>query len=70
MLGIVVSYHCMQFEEKVMESKLRKGKKHHFGYSFGLFGQNLDPNFFFCEFASTRYQTLLQGITLNNLKDN
>ena len=47
MLGIVPSYHCMQFEEKVMESKLRKGKKHHFRYSFGLFGQNLDPNFFF-----------------------
>ena len=70
MLGIVPSYHCMQFEEKVMESKFEKRQKTSFQIQFWLVWPKFGPQFFFREFTSTRYQTLLQGITLNNLKDN
>ena len=41
MIDIVASYHCMQFQRKVMTRTPENGKKkRHFGPDLGLLGPN------------------------------
>ena len=47
MLDIVASYHCMQFQGKLMNQTWENGKKSSFEPNFGPFGPNLDPKIFF-----------------------
>ena len=47
MLDIVVSYHCMQFQRKLMNQIWENGKKTSFGSNFGTFSPNLGRQFFF-----------------------
>ena len=46
-LDIVASYHCMQFQGKLMNQTKENWKKSNFGSNFG-------PIFFFVDFTSTR----------------
>ena len=46
MLYIVASYHCMQFQVKLMNQTWENGKKPSFGLDFDPFCPNLGPNFF------------------------
>ena len=46
MLDMVASYHCTQFQGKLMNQTLENGKKHSFGTNFGAFG----PKNIFLEF--------------------
>ena len=57
MLEITASYHCMQFEGKLMNQTGENGKKPCFGQDCGPFGPNLGHHFFFSNLASsvTRY---------------
>ena len=50
MLEIVASYHCMQFQGKLMNQTWENGKKPSFETNFCPFGPNLDPKNFFHEF--------------------
>ena len=43
MLDIVTSYHCMQFQGKLMNQTWENDKKNSFGPDFGPFGTNLGP---------------------------
>ena len=43
MLYIVASYHCMQFQGKLMNQTWENCKKPSFGLDFGPFRQNLGP---------------------------
>ena len=43
---IVASYHCMQFQGKLINQASENGKKPNFGPDFGPFSQNLGHNFF------------------------
>ena len=54
MLYIVASYHCMEFQGKLMNQISENGKKPSLGPDFGPFGSNLGPYFFFMDFTSTR----------------
>ena len=36
MLGIVASYHCIQFQRKIMNQTFKNGRKPSFGPDFGL----------------------------------
>ena len=49
MLYIVQSYHCMQFQQKLMNQTLENGnnKKTNFGPDFVPFGPTLSPKYFF-----------------------
>ena len=47
MLNIVASYHCMQFQGKLMNQTWENVKKPSFGPNFGPFGPNLGPKTFF-----------------------
>ena len=58
-LDIVASYHCMQFQEKLMNQTLENHKKPSFRPNFGHFGPNLGTKNFFVHFTCTRCQTLL-----------
>ena len=40
MLGIVASYHCMQFQAKLMNQTWENDKKSSFGANFGPFDAN------------------------------
>ena len=40
-LDIVASYHCIQFQEKLLFQTQENGKKSHFGPDLGLLGLNL-----------------------------
>ena len=40
MVYIVASYHCMQFQGKLINQTWKKGKKPSFGPDFDLFGPN------------------------------
>ena len=52
MLDIVASYHCMQFQGKLINQTWENGKnKTNFGPDFGLFGPNLGPKIFFKGFT-------------------
>ena len=46
MLEITASYHCMQFEGKLMNQTGENGKKPCFGQDCGPFGPNLGHHFF------------------------
>ena len=53
MLVIVTSYHCMEFEGKLMNQTWENDEKPSFGFDFGLFGVNLVPKTFdFCIFKT------------------
>ena len=45
MLDIVTSYHCMQFQGKLMIQTRENGEKH-FAPGLGLLGQNSDREIF------------------------
>ena len=48
MLYIVASYHCMQFQGKLINQTWKNDKKPSFEPDFGPFGPNLrTPNFFY-----------------------
>ena len=47
MLDIIASYHCLQFQGKVMNHTWENAKKPSFVTKFGLFGPNLGPRNFF-----------------------
>ena len=47
MLGIVASYHCMQFQRKLMNQARENGKKLVFGPYFDPLAQILAPKSFF-----------------------
>ena len=49
MLDIVISYRCMQFQEKLMNQTWKNGKKTFFGPNFGPFGTNLGRQCFFLQ---------------------
>ena len=70
MLHIVASYHCMQFQRKLMNWTWENDKKPSFKPNFGPFGQNLDPKMLFVDFTYTRCYKLLQAIIVRNLKVN
>ena len=46
MLDIVASYHCMQFQGKLMNQSQENGEKPHFGFNLGPLGPNSCQNFF------------------------
>ena len=46
MLDITASYHCIQFQEKLMNQSWENGKKPSFGTDFGSFGLNRLQIFF------------------------
>ena len=43
---IIASYHCLQFQGKLMNQTWENGKKPSFSPNFGPFGQNMGPKFF------------------------
>ena len=47
MLQIVASYHCMQFQGKLMIQTQGNDEKPHFGPDLGSLGQNLGRDYFF-----------------------
>ena len=47
MLDIVASYHCIQFQGKLMIQTQENGEKPYFGPDLGLLGQNSGRHFFF-----------------------
>ena len=54
MLYILASYHCMQFQGKLINKISENDKKPNFGPDFGSFGTKLGPQNFFVDFSSTR----------------
>ena len=46
MLKIVASYHCMQFQGKLMIQTQENGKEPHFGPTLAPLGLNLGSQFF------------------------
>ena len=46
MLGIVGSYHCIQFQWKLMNQTWEKGKKTNFGQDFSPFWPKFGPQKF------------------------
>ena len=70
MLGIVTSYHCMQFQRKLMNQAWENGKKLVFGPYFDPLAQILAPKSFLVEFTCTRCWTLLQAIITCKFKEN
>ena len=55
MLEITASYHCMQFEGKLMNQTGENGKKPCFGQDCGPFGPNLGHHFFFQQSGFVRH---------------
>ena len=47
MLQIVASYHCMQFQGKLMIQTQGNDEKPHFGPDLGSLGQNSGRDYFF-----------------------
>ena len=66
-LEIVASYHCMQFQGKLINQTWENGKKPSFVPDFGLFWP---PKIFFVGFTFTICQKLLQAIIACYLKEN
>ena len=50
MLGIIVSYHCMYFKEKLMNQTWENGKKPSFGSNFGPLWLKFGPQKVFEKF--------------------
>ena len=44
---IVASYHCMQFQRKLINKTSENGEKHHFGHDLGLLDLNSGRGYFF-----------------------
>ena len=55
MLYIAVSYHCMQFQGKLMNQTWKNGKKTSFGHILAPLAQIWVPKIFFMDFTSTIY---------------
>ena len=70
MLYIVVSYHCMQFQGKVMNQTWKNGKKLVLSTILAPSAQIWAPKIFFMDFTSTIYKALLQAIIVFNFKEN
>ena len=64
MLGIVVSYHCIQFQEKLKIETEKNVKKPHFGPDLEPLSPNLGRYFYY----KTSSYKLFQTIMLCNLK--
>ena len=67
MLNIVASYHCIQFQGKLMIQTQENGEKPHFGPDLGLLGPKSGREFFFLKnLASsvTRYHGQLSSCTI------
>ena len=66
MLDIGRSYHCIQFQRKLMIQTQENGEKPHFGPNFGWLGSNSGRQFFFKNLASsvTRYHGQLSSCTI------
>ena len=47
MVDIVINYHCMQFQGKLMKQTWENGKKPSFEPNFGPFGSNSGHQFLF-----------------------
>ena len=70
MLDIVASYHCMQFQRKLLNQNWENYKKSSFGPDFGPFGPNSATNFFFFFLKNltswfTRYHGQLSSSTIS-----
>ena len=60
----------MQFKRKLINQTCKNGKKPNFGSDFGLFWPKFDLKTFFVGFTSSSCYTLLQAITVCNVKEN
>ena len=69
MLNIVASYHCIQFQRKLMNQTWKNGQKHSARPDFHSFWPKFGP-IFFLGFTSTRCYALLQAIIVHNSKEN
>ena len=70
MLYIVASYHCMQFQGKLMNQTWENGQKPSFGKDFGLLWPNFGPpKIFVVRFTYTICYTLLQDMIVYNFKE-
>ena len=67
MLDVIASYHCMQFQGKLMILTHENSKKSHFGPGLGPLVPNLCHQFFFKNLASsvTRYHGQLSPCTIS-----
>ena len=70
MLDIVASFHCMQFQGKLINQTRENGEKPSFGTDFGPFGPNLGSKTFSINFTWTIWYTLLQGFIACTFKKN
>ena len=72
LLDIIESYHCVQFQEKLINQTGENGWKPSFGPQFWpVLTQILSRNNFFCVgFTSTRCYALLKAIIVWNFKEN
>ena len=72
MLEIVGSYHCMQFQGKLMIQTQENGKKPDFRPDIGLLGPNSGREMFFKYLASsvTRYHGQLSSCTIPEKTNN
>ena len=61
MLDVIASYHCMQFQGKLMNQTWENGKIPSFGTDFGPFRLHLGPKTFFHGF----YLYYILGIVAN-----
>ena len=67
MSEIVASYHCTQFQGKLLHQTWENDRKPSFWPNFG---PNLVPKNLFVGFTSTRCYALLQAIIVCNFKEN
>ena len=73
MLGIVASYHCMQFQGKHMILTQENKKKTHFGDDLGLLGPNSGRQNFFFFFSKTwlgQAPDIMVSMIMYNIKRN
>ena len=70
MLYIVESYHCVQFQGKLMNQTWENGQRPIFGKDFGLFWPNFGPpKIFVVRFTYNICYTLLQDMIVYNFKE-
>ena len=79
MLDIIASYHCMNFQEKLMNQTWENGKKPSFGQIWALLAQIWAPNFLswilllpyvrhYCKLSFLQFQAKLMNQTWENVK--
>ena len=68
MLNIVASYHCRQFEGKLMIQTREKGEKPHFRPNLGPLGPHLGCQKFFQETGFVIHQISWSAIIMHNIK--